>query len=112
MKLLIKLAVNVLSLLVVAYLIPGFILQDFMAAIVAAVVIGVINTFIKPVLQIIALPISILTFGVAAFLINVFLLWFTSYLVPGFEITNFLTAVIASITLSLVSWFLEKLATE
>ncbi|MFV1917775.1 MAG: phage holin family protein [Patescibacteria group bacterium] len=73
---------------------------------------GIVNTFIKPVLQIIALPISIITFGVAAFLINVVLLWGISFIVPGFEIENFLTAVISSIVLSLVSMFLNKLAEE
>jgi len=110
MKLIIRLAVNVFALLVVEYLVPGFELADFRAAIVAAIVIGVVNTFIRPIIQLIALPISILTFGVAAFLINVVLLWLTSTVVPGFEIASFLTAVIASIVLSLVSWFLHKLA--
>ena len=112
MKLLIRLSVNVFTLLVVEYLVPGFELADFRAAIVAAVVIGVVNTFIRPIIQLIALPISILTFGIAAFLINVVLLWLTAMVVPGFEIASFLTAVIASIMLSLVSWFLHKLAQE
>jgi len=112
MKLLIRLAINVFALLIVAYLIPGFILSDLTAAIVAAVVIGVVNTFIRPILQLIALPVSILTFGIAAFLINVALLYLTSMVVPGFEIANFVTAAVASIVLSLVSWFLHKLASD
>lgn len=112
MKLIIRLAINVFALLVVEYLVPGFELGSYQAAIVAAIVIGVVNTFIRPILQLIALPISLLTFGISAFLINVFLLWGVAYVVPGFEITNFLTAVIAAIVLSLVSWFLHKLASE
>lgn len=112
MKLIIRLAINVLALLVVEYLVPGFELTGYWAAIVAAVVIGIVNTFIRPIIQIIALPISILTFGVAAFLINVLLLLLVARLVPGFEISSFLTAVIASIVLSLVSWFLHKLASD
>jgi len=112
MKLLIKLGINVFALFVVAYLIPGFVLESLWSATVAAVVIGVTNTFIKPVLQIIALPISILTLGLTAFLINVGLLYTVSFLVPGFEISSFLTAIIASLTLSLVSWFLHRLASE
>jgi len=75
-----------------------------------AVVFGVVNTFIKPVLQVLFIPLSIVTFGVTAFLINVVLLWGISYLVPGFHIFNFTTAVIASIVLSLVSMFLHKLS--
>ena len=112
MKLVIRLAINVFALLVVEYLVPGFILSDISAAIVAAVIIGVVNTFIRPILQLIALPISIVTFGITAFLINVALLWLTSKFVPGFEIATFTTAIIASVVLSLVSWFLHKLASE
>ena len=112
MGIVVRLAINVFALLVVEYLVPGFKLANLWAAIVAAVAIGVVNTFIKPMLQLIALPISILTFGVAAFLINVLLLWGTSKFVPGFEIASFTTAIIASIVLALVSWFLHKLARE
>lgn len=112
MRLLVRLFINVFALLVVEYIVPGFILADFWTAVVAAVVIGVVNTFIRPILQLIALPITLLTFGIAAFFINVFLLWGTSEVVPGFEITNFTTALIASVVLSLVSWFLHKLAAE
>ena len=110
MNIIMQLAINVFALLIVEYLIPGFILSDIRAAIVTAVVIGIVNTLIKPILQLIALPLSILTFGLTAFLINVGLLWLTSIYVPGFEITNFATAILASILLSLVSWFLHKLA--
>ena len=110
MKIVMQLAINVFALLVVEYLIPGFILGDIKAAVVTAVVIGIVNTLIKPILQLITLPLSILTFGLTAFLINVVLLWLTSIYIPGFEITNFATAILASIMLSLVSWFLHKLA--
>ena len=112
MKLIVRIAVNVLALFVVAYIIPGFILRDLWSAVVAAIVIGVVNTFIRPIIQLIALPISIVTFGIFAFLINVFLLWGVSFVVPGFEITSFTTAILASIALALVSWFLHKLARE
>ena len=107
-----RLAINVFTLLVVEYLVPGFSLANLWTAVVAAIVIGIVNTFIKPVLQLIALPISLLTFGIAAFLINVILLWGTSMFVPGFTIDSFVTAIIASIVLALVSWFLHKLARE
>lgn len=112
MKLLIRLVINVFALFVVGYLVPGFKLDSFQAAIVAAVVIGIVNTFIKPILQIIALPISILTLGIFALFINVGLLYGVSFIVPGFTITSFTTAIIASIVLSLVSWFLNKLASD
>lgn len=112
MKLIARLAINVFALLVVEYLVPGFELSGYQATIVAAVVIGVVNTFIRPILQLIALPISVLTLGISAFLINVVLLWLVAYFVPGFEIASFITAIVASILLSLVSWFLNKLARD
>jgi len=112
MKLLITLTLNVIALLVVSYLIPGFEFESLWATIVTAIVIGAVNTFIKPILQIIFIPLTIMTFGVTAFLINVVLLWGVSFMVPGFNIDNFWTAVIASIALSLVSMFLHKLAEE
>lgn len=112
MKLLIRLTLNVFTLLIVSYLVPGFEFTGLWATIVAAVVIGVINTFIKPVLQIIFIPLTIITFGITAFLINVVLLWATSFVVPGFEIASFTTAIIGSIVLSLVSMFLHKLGEE
>ena len=112
MELLIRLAINVFALFVVDYLVPGFELGGIQTAVVAAIVIGIVNTLIKPVLQLIALPISILTFGIAAFFINVTLLYLSSKLVPGFVIDTYVTAIIASLVLSLTSWFLNKLAKE
>lgn len=112
MALIMRLALNVFALLVVAYIVPGFRLDSLWAAVVAAIGIGIVNTLIKPILQLIALPLSLLTFGIAAFLINVALLFLTSKVIPGFEIASFTTAIVASVVLSLVSWFLHKLANE
>lgn len=109
MKLIIKLIINAIALMIVSYIIPGFYFDGFMSVLVAAVVIGVVNTYIKPVLQVIFIPLSIITFGISAFLINVVLLWMVSFLVPGFEIDGFLTAIISSIALTLVAMFLNKL---
>lgn len=108
----IRLAITVFALLVVEYLVPGFKLANIQTAVVAAVVIGIVNTLIKPILQFIALPLTILTLGLTAFFINVGLLYLTSRLVPGFFIASFTTAIIASLVLSLVTWFLYKLARE
>ena len=112
MRLLVRLAINVFALFVVQYLLPGFHLAGIWTAVVAVIVIGLVNTFIRPILQLIALPISILTFGITAVIINVLLLWGSSKLVPGFEIATFWTAFFASILLFLVSWFMHKLASD
>ena len=110
MKILIKIGVNMLALLVVAYIVPGFVIEDFTALLVSSVVIGIINTFLKPVIQILALPFTLVTFGLFALFINVALLWFAAWLVPGLGIDTFWTAVLASIVLSLTSWFLGKIS--
>jgi putative membrane protein len=112
MKLFIKLIINAVALAIVAYIIPGFYFVNFTALLVASIIMGVVNTFIKPVLQVLFLPLTIITFGVTAFLINVVLIWGVSYIVPGFEIDGFFTALIASLALMLVSLFLNKLSEE
>lgn len=104
------LVVNVVALLFVEYLIPGFQLASLQTAIVAAIVIGIINTFIRPVIQLLAFPFTLVTLGIAAFVINVMLLMLSATIVPGFEIDGFLTAAIASILLALTNAFLNKLA--
>lgn len=109
MGLLFKFIINIFALYVVAYLVPGFSFTSIWTTVVAAIVIGIVNTIIKPILQIIALPISIATLGVTALLINFSLLYLCSFIVPGFHIQNFTTAAIASIVLSLVTWFLHRL---
>jgi len=110
--LLTRLAINVFALLVVEYLLPGFILRDIGSAIVAAVVIGVVNTYIRPIMQLIALPLTIITFGIGAFLVNVLMLWLSAIIVPGFDIADLWTAALASILLTIISWFLHSLASK
>lgn len=112
MKLLVRLIINVLTLLIVAYIVPGFEIADIWTATVAAVVIGLVNTFLRPLLLLITLPITLVTFGVFAFVINILLLMLSAIIVPGFQIDGFFTAAVSSVVLSLVSWFLHRLATE
>ena len=112
MKILLKLATNVFALYIVASLVPGVVIDNLWSAVVASVVIGVINTFLRPILQILALPVTLMTFGIFAFVINVSLLYLASSLVPGFTISNFGSAAVASIALFFVSWFLHKLSTK
>jgi len=111
-KLIAKLIINVAALFVVDYIIPGFEFADYQSLVIGAIVIGVVNTFIRPILQIVALPISILTLGIFAFLVNVSLLWVVALIVPGFTIDSFVTAMVASISLTLVTMFLNKLTKD
>lgn len=109
MKLVTRLLVNIISLLAVSYLLPGFRIRDLKTAVIAAIVIGLVNTFIRPLVKIITLPLSILTLGLFSLIVNVLMLMLAAALTPGFQINGFLTAVIASILLSLISSFLNAL---
>ncbi len=99
--------ITALSLLITAYFIPGFHVRSIVAAIIAAAVIGLVNAVIRPVLSLLALPITILTLGLFSFVVNALTLWFASAFSPGFEINGFIPALLGSLVLSLVSGLLN-----
>lgn len=110
MRLVSNLIINTLALLIVSYIIPGFRLDNLTSALVAAVMIGLVNTFIKPLIVLITLPLNFLTLGLFTFIINILMLFLAAALTPGFHIDGILTALLGSILLSLVSSFLNTLA--
>ncbi|MCX6796945.1 MAG: phage holin family protein [Candidatus Doudnabacteria bacterium] len=99
MQILIQWLLSALAIMVAAYLLPGVKIDGFFPAMVAAVVIGLINAFIKPILIILTLPINILTLGLFTLIINAFLVMLASALVPGFHVTGFGWAILFSIVL-------------
>lgn len=103
MKLLLRLVISTLAVLVGAHLIPGVSVESFTTAIVVAIVLGILNTFLKPVLQILALPITILTLGLFYFVVNVFIIYLASFLVDGFYVSNFFSALFFGLAVSVVS---------
>lgn len=106
MRLLIKLLIITLGVLVAVNTIDGVSVPGTQQAIVVAVVLGLLNTFLKPVLQLIALPVTILTLGIFYFVVNVFIVYLTSFIVPSFTVAGFFPALLFSIVVSLVSWLL------
>lgn len=95
--------ISVLFLYVLSFLFNGVIIEGPLAAIVAAAVLGIINVTIKPLLQIISLPITFLTLGLFYLVVNGLMLLLVSSLVPGFSIGGFWTAFFAAIVLSLLN---------
>ncbi|MDZ7957189.1 MAG: phage holin family protein [Aulosira sp. DedQUE10] len=93
------------ALLITSRIVYGFEVKSFVAALVAAVIIGLVNGFIRPILRFFAFPITLLTFGLFTFVINALTLWLASGLTPGsgFEIKGFLPALLGSIVLAIVS---------
>jgi putative membrane protein len=108
MKLILKLVANTLAVFVTAYIIPGVDVDTFLTAGIVAIVLGVLNTFIKPLLVILTLPINILTLGLFTLIINAFIIGLTSYLISGFMVGSILSAILFSIVLSFVSAFLNS----
>lgn len=100
------------SLLVTAYLVPGMHVDSIPAAAVAAIVLGLVNAVVKPILVIFTLPLTILTFGLFLLVINAISLGLVGYLTPGFDVNGFFPAVIGSIVLSLVSGVLDRVFQE
>lgn len=97
---------NAIALYIVASVVPGISVSNTMTLIIAAIVIGLINAFIKPVLKIISLPITIITLGLFAIIINALCLGLAAFLVPGFHIDGIIAAIIGAIVLSIVSMIL------
>ncbi len=100
--------VTALSLLVVDLVVPGVDIKSFPVALIAGVAIGFVNAFIKPILFILSLPITILTLGLFALVVNGICFWLASALVPGFIAKGFLAIILGPIVLSIVSTFLNK----
>ena len=108
MRLLLSLIINTVSVYVAAYIVPG-VKTDLLGAAIASIVFGVLNTFLKPILLLLTLPITILTLGLFALVLNTFIVLLVSVLVPGFFVESFFSAFLFSILLSLVSFFLTRL---
>jgi len=106
MKLLLRLVIGTLAILVAAHVVPGVVVASTTTAIIVAIVLGILNTFLKPVLQILALPITILTLGLFYFVVNVFIIYLATYLVDGFAISNFISALLFGLVVSIVSGIL------
>jgi putative membrane protein len=104
-----NLFVNGLAVFVTGRILPGVTLDDFLTAIVVSVVLGVVNTFIKPVLVLFTLPVNILSLGLFTFVINALVVLIVDALVPGFRVDGFWTALFFSLVLSFVSAFLHSL---
>jgi len=97
-----------LSLLIVDLIVPGVDIATFVAAILAAVVIGFINASVKPILSILSLPITLLTLGAFSLIVNGFCFWLAAVLVPGFSVKGIIGFILGPVVLSLANTFLSK----
>ncbi len=109
MKLLLVWVTNAVALLVVAYLMPSVHVASFTTALVAALILGLMNTVIRPVLVLLTLPVTLVTLGLFIFVINGLLFWFVGSFVEGFAVGGFWAGVFGAIVYSVISWALSAL---
>jgi putative membrane protein len=111
MKLLLNWLLSAIALLLVAHYVPGFHVSGFFSALIAAVVIGLVNATIGTLLKILTFPLTILTLGIFLLVINALMLMLASALTPGFRVDGFGPAFVGAIILALlhmlIRWVLE-----
>lgn len=112
MKLLVTWVLNALALIAVAYLVPNIHVDNIWIALIAALVIGLANVLIRPLLIILTLPITLITLGLFIFVINGVLFWAVGNLLQGFEVRNLLSGIIGAIAYSVISWILSAIVIE
>ncbi len=110
MKFLLKILVTSLAVLFSSYLLPGVVIASFTTAIIVAIVIALLNTFLKPLLILLTIPVTVLTLGLFLLVINAFIILLTSELVSGFSVDGFWWALLFSIILSVITSILESIA--
>lgn len=103
MKIFIHWLLSALAIIIAAYILPGITVSGIVPALVLAVVLAAINTFIRPVLLILTLPLSVMTLGLFALILNTLLIMLAAAIVPGVAISGFFSALLFGIVLAFVS---------
>jgi len=109
MGLIIRWILSALTLLAISYYVPGISVHGFYTALIAALVLGLINALIKPLIILLTLPVNILTLGLFTLVINALLFWFASTVVKGFYVAGFWPAFWGAFIMWIVGWFLHGL---
>ena|SRR5579864_7786815 len=109
MHLLLRLIINAIVLYLIALYVPGFHISGFMAAVIAAIIFGLVNAIIRPIVLLLSLPATILTLGLFVIVINAFLFWLTIWITPGFRVDGFVPALIGAIIMMIVSMLTNHL---
>jgi putative membrane protein len=107
MRLLMVWLINAVALLAVPFVLPSITVETFGTAILAALVLGLVNTIMRPILVLLTLPVTLLTLGLFIFIINGLLFWFVASFVPGFHVAGFWSGVLGAMVYSVISWLLS-----
>ena len=109
MRLLLTWLINAAALMALPYLMHSVAVSNVGTALIAALVLGLVNTLIRPVLVLLTLPVTLLSMGLFILVINAILFWMVSHWVEGFEVAGFWSAFLAAILYSVISWALSSL---
>ena len=101
---------SALAIFITSEVVPGFTVDSFQTALIVALILGIVNAIIKPILVILTLPINILTLGLFTFIINALMILLVDYFVPGFSVQGFTPALIAAFILWIISIILHIVA--
>ncbi len=112
MRLLLVWILNAVALLAVTWLLPSIELAGFGSALAAALMLGLINTLVRPVLAILTLPLTVLTLGLFYLVLNALLFWLASALLPGFHVGGFFSALVGAILYGVIAWLLSALVPD
>jgi putative membrane protein len=109
MRILLKILLNAAAILIAAYFMEGIVVRSAAAALVAGLVLGIVNAIVRPVLLVLTFPITLLTLGLFIFVVNALCLALTAALVPGFDVAGFWSALGGALVVTIVSWILNVL---
>ena len=107
MKIIIRWLLLAAALLLVAHLYPGVVVNSFGSAMIAAFVIGLLNTLLRPILVLLTLPVTVITLGLFLFVINALMFYFAASLLDGFHVTGFIAALIGSLIYTLCGMVID-----
>ncbi|HSV34165.1 MAG TPA: phage holin family protein [Ramlibacter sp.] len=108
LKLIVKWLLSAAALLFVAYVYSGVEVKSFTAALIAAFVIGLLNTIVRPILVVLTLPVTVVTLGLFLFVINALMFWAAASMMDGFHVRNFVAALIGSLIYSVIGIVIES----
>ncbi len=110
MKFLIRLLINMATIMIIAYIFPRLIWVDsWVSALGAAFLLGIVNAIIRPIFVLLTLPLTLVTLGLFLLVINALMLWLVAGLVGGFHVSGFWGAFFGSILISLISWVFSRI---
>ncbi len=103
------LLINMATLGITAAILPGINIKGFWSAFLAVVVVGLLNTFLRPLIEVLTLPVSVLTIGLFTWVITAFILWLTSKIIKGFEVDGFGWAILGGLVMAIINGLLTMI---